>query len=83
MCLKNGLEPWEVICSNKYWYHEKTSIRWQNKTYKTNTTYKINQVIGDKYLPETKIFLENATQSSNSSTTSFYGEVTLRFKTIY
>jgi hypothetical protein len=50
---------------------------------KTNTTDKISKISGDKYLPETKIILENANQSSNSSTTSLYGEVTLRFKTIY
>ncbi len=38
---------------------------------------------GDKYLPETKIILENANQTSSTATTSLFGEVTLRFKTIY
>lgn len=50
---------------------------------KTNSTDKISKITGDKYLPDTKIILENANQSSNNATTSLFGEVTLRFKTIY
>lgn len=62
---------------------EKLSLDGKTTLIKANTTDKISQVGGDKYLPETKIILENASQSNNSSTTSLYGEVTLRFKTIY
>lgn len=50
---------------------------------KANTFDKVSPSYTDKYLPETKIILENATQSSSNSTTSLFGEVTLRFKTVY
>ena len=50
---------------------------------KANTFDKVSSSYTDKYLPETKIILENANQSSSNSTTSLFGEVTLRFKTVY
>ncbi len=50
---------------------------------KTLSTDKMTAISTDRYLPETKIIIENANQTSNSATTSLFGEVTLRFKTIY
>lgn len=51
-----------------------------------NTTLiKAEKMSGEytSYLPGTKLVIENASQSSNSSTTNLFGEITVKFKTIY
>ena len=55
----------------------------KNTLIKANISNKDAKMNGGKYLPDTKIILENASNSSSSATTSLFGEVTLRFKTVY
>jgi hypothetical protein len=51
----------------------------------STTLLKAEKLSGEyrRYMPAAKLVIENASQTTNSSNTSLFGEITVKFKTIY